>query len=110
MNENNVKNDWTKRDIGALWKREGKNQKYLSGYVKVDELGIEREVKIVVFSNKHKNNNDKAPDYRIYVSTPIDANQNDVQNKITTSKVPNKKSASKADVTQTLEENAEEIL
>lgn len=110
MNENNVKNDWTKRDIGALWKREGKNQKYLSGYVKVDELGIEREVKIVVFSNKHKNNNDKAPDYRIYVSTPIDANQNDVQNKITTSKVPNKKSASKGDVTQTLEENAEEIL
>ena len=65
-------NDWSKRDIGALWKREGQNQKYLSGYVKVDELGLEREVKIVVFSNKNKNNNDKAPDYRIYISKPIE--------------------------------------
>jgi len=67
--------DWAKRDIGALWKREGQNQKYLSGYVKVDELGLERELKIVVFSNKNKNNNEKAPDYRIYVSKPLDKNE-----------------------------------
>lgn len=65
-------NDWAKRDVGALWKREGKNQKYLSGYVKVDELGIEREFKIVVFSNKNKKDNEKAPDYRIYVSKPVE--------------------------------------
>ena len=50
----NIKNktDWQKRDVGALWKRESSTQKYLSGYVKVDELGIEREVKVIVFSNK----------------------------------------------------------
>lgn len=72
-NTNNTQNEWSKRDIGALWKREGKNQKYLSGYVKVDELGIERELKVVVFSNKNKKDNDKAPDYRIYVSKPITA-------------------------------------
>ena len=72
-NNNNTKNsEWQKRDIGALWKREGQNQKYLSGYVKVDELGLEKELKIVVFSNKNKNNNEKAPDYRIYVSKPLD--------------------------------------
>lgn len=69
-NTNDQKNEWAKRDVGALWKRESATQKYLSGYVKVDELGIERELKIVVFSNKNKNNNEKAPDYRIYVSKP----------------------------------------
>lgn len=80
MNTNNTnkQNDWAKRDIGALWKREGQNQKYLSGYVKVDELGIEKELKIVVFSNKNKNNNEKAPDYRIYVSKPLERNQTEV--------------------------------
>jgi uncharacterized protein (DUF736 family) len=70
-NNNNTNNDWSKRDVGALWKREGSNQKYLSGYVKVDELGIEREMKVVVFSNKSKKNNEKAPDYRIYLSKPL---------------------------------------
>ena len=77
MNTNNnssssKQNDWVKRDVGALWKREGQNQKYLSGYVKVDELGIEKELKVVVFANKNKNNNEKAPDYRIYLSKPMD--------------------------------------
>ena len=68
----NIKNktDWQKRDVGALWKRESSTQKYLSGYVKVDELGIEREVKVIVFSNKNRKDNPKAPDYRIYLSTP----------------------------------------
>lgn len=80
-------NDWSKRDIGALWKREGQNQKYLSGYVKVDELGLERELKIVVFSNKNKNNNEKAPDYRIYVSKPLE--KNETSNK--TSSTPEKR-------------------
>jgi len=73
---NNEKSEWAKRDVGALWKRESATQKYLSGYVKVDELGIERELKIVVFSNKNKNNNEKAPDYRIYVSKPLEKNLN----------------------------------
>lgn len=68
--ENNNKSDWSKRDVGALWKRESSTQKYLSGYVKVDELGIERELKVVVFSNKNKKDNPKAPDYRIYLSLP----------------------------------------
>jgi len=68
----NQKSDWSKRDVGALWKRESTTQKYLSGYVKIDELGIETEVKIVVFSNKNKKDNLKAPDYRIYLSKPAE--------------------------------------
>jgi uncharacterized protein (DUF736 family) len=72
MNNQNENNEWAKRDIGALWRREGKNQKYLSGYVKFDEFGVEREVKIVVFSNKSKKDNVKAPDYRIYISKPVE--------------------------------------
>lgn len=68
----NQKSDWSKRDVGALWKRESATQKYLSGYVKIDELGIETEVKIVVFSNKNKKDNLKAPDYRIYLSKPAE--------------------------------------
>jgi len=90
MNTNNkTQNEWSKRDIGALWKREGQSQKYLSGYVKVDELGIEKELKIVVFSNKNKNNNEKAPDYRIYISKPLEttksSNEPVVAKKVTAS-------------------------
>lgn len=66
MENNKQQNDWQKRDIGALWKREGKNQKYLSGYFK-DELG--EQVEIVIFANKYKKDNPKAPDYRVYLSS-----------------------------------------
>ena len=70
MENKENKSDWSKRDIGALWKREGKNQKYLSGYVKVEGSG--EEIKVVVFANKNKKDNEKAPDYRIYVSAPLE--------------------------------------
>lgn len=70
MENKENKTDWSKRDIGALWKREGKNQKYLSGYVKVE--GSDEEVKVVVFANKNKKDNERAPDYRIYVSAPLE--------------------------------------
>ena len=69
-NSNTTKNsDWSKREIGALWKKDGATQKVLSGYVKIDELGLEKEVKVVVFANKNKSK-DTAPDYRIFVSKP----------------------------------------
>lgn len=74
-NNNNSKTDWSKRDVGALWKREGKNQKYLSGYIKVDESDPTRELKIIVFTNKNKNENQKAPDYRIYISEQRNSEQ-----------------------------------
>ena len=61
-----VQNDWDKREIGALWKRDGKNQKYLSGHIKFsDEFGSERKMDVMIFANKSKKN-DNHPDFRIY--------------------------------------------
>lgn len=62
------KNDWSKRELGALWKRQGKSQNYLSGFVKVGEFGVEQEVRLVIFTNKNKVKNPKAPDFVIYQS------------------------------------------
>jgi len=63
--------EWQQRDIGALWKRQAANggQTYLSGHVKVDEMGVEKTVKVVVFSNKNKEK-DNQPDFRVYLSKP----------------------------------------
>jgi len=110
-NTNTNKNDWSKRDVGALWKRESATQKYLSGYVKVDELGIERELKVIVFSNKNKKDNAKAPDYRIYLSLPKEGkvdSQNVAQQKPTSNKTV-KKNPVKESQNEELEDG-EEIL
>ena len=61
------KTDWSKREIGALWRREGASQKYFSGHVVIDDFGTEKKVKVVVFTNKHKNK-ETQPDLRIYTA------------------------------------------
>lgn len=71
MNDNNdtvtsQQSDWKKRELGALWRRDGKNQKYLSGILKFGEFGTEQEVRVVVFTNKGKQKNEKAPDFIVY--------------------------------------------
>jgi len=63
--ENKAKTDWQKREVGALWKKESPSQKYFSGHVKIDDYGEEKLLKVVVFSNRHKNK-DNHPDFRIY--------------------------------------------
>lgn len=61
--------DWKNRELGALWVRSGKNQKYLSGTINVETMpGVTEPVKVVVFTNKGKEKNEKAPDYVIYRS------------------------------------------
>jgi len=62
--------DWKKRELGALWRREGRNQNFLSGTLKIGEFGVEKEVKIVVFSNKGKAKNERAPDFIVYEDRP----------------------------------------
>ena len=60
-------------ELGALWKRTARSdgQTYLAGHVKGGELGLgEETVKVVVFSNKNKTN-ERAPDFRIYKSKPV---------------------------------------
>ena len=65
----NTNSDWRKRELGALWRREGRSQNYLSGHVKVGEFGVEKEVRLVVFTNKYKSENPKAPDFIVYEAT-----------------------------------------
>ena len=59
QNQTETKSDWQKRELGALWVREGKNQKYLSGHMKVETTaGVQESVRVVVFTNKNKEKNE----------------------------------------------------
>ncbi len=70
---NSSQSDWKKREIGALWRRNGKNQKFLSGKITIGEFGEEKEIQIVIFSNRFKEK-DNQPDFRIYEDTPMEKN------------------------------------
>jgi uncharacterized protein (DUF736 family) len=63
MDNAEQKSEWSQRELGALWKRESPNQKYLTGRIQVDG----KEVNVVVFMNKHKSK-DNQPDFRVYRS------------------------------------------
>lgn len=67
LEETNQKSEWSNREMGAFWTKDGPKGKYLTGNIEIDELGIKRKVRVVVFPNRHKNN-DKSPDYVIYKS------------------------------------------
>lgn len=56
-------------EIGALWKKEGKSQKFLSGKINLKEVGYDKDVDVIVFTNKSKKS-DRHPDLRIYLSRP----------------------------------------
>lgn len=56
-------------ELGALWKKKSKaGMSFLSGYIN-DHDG--QRIDIVVFANSKKTN-EKAPDYRLYVSKPLE--------------------------------------
>tara|TARA_Y100000310_G_C20059433_1_gene524284 strand:- start:146 stop:424 length:279 start_codon:yes stop_codon:yes gene_type:complete len=59
------KTDWSKRELGALWKNQGRSQTYLTGHV--TPPGQSEPVKLIVFSNKNKTK-DNQPDFRVYLS------------------------------------------
>ena len=66
---NSQESKWRSRELGALWVRNGKNQKYLSGTVNIETMpGVTESLKVVVFTNKNREKNEKAPDYVIYKS------------------------------------------
>lgn len=103
MNNTNQTQTKSRDELGALWKKKSKTGvSFLSGYVKVDDLGLEKEIKVVVFAN-NKKSNDKAPDYRIYISKPLDAKNSNISK--TLKPVESKKQV----VEQSLEED-EDIL
>ena len=66
-NANKPKSDQI--EIGALWKKAGKSQKFLAGNIDLKPLGIDKQVPIVIFTNKFKQK-DTHPDYRVYLSKP----------------------------------------
>lgn len=58
--------EWRQREMGALWKKEGKTQQFYSGFFKLNKgTPQEKEVNVVVFLNKLKSN-PKAPDLIVY--------------------------------------------
>jgi uncharacterized protein (DUF736 family) len=66
--ENKTQNK-NQNELGALWKKKSKTGlSFLSGYIN-DHDG--QRIDVVVFANSKKTN-EKAPDYRLYVSKPLD--------------------------------------
>jgi hypothetical protein len=57
------------QEIGVLWTKQGQSQKFLSGVLKLSTIGIDKEIPILVFTNKTKKE-DRHPDYRIFLSEP----------------------------------------
>jgi hypothetical protein len=108
MSEENTKNqennnDWKNREMGALWRREGKNQNYLSGHVKVGEFGVETNVKLVVFTNKYKKENPKAPDFIVYQADEVG------QSAASTSSPENAKSVESVESVESVKESTSDI-
>lgn len=53
------------KSIGALWIKEGKKGKFMTGKLQINGV----EISVVAFIEKDKKN-EKAPDVRIYLSKP----------------------------------------
>ena len=73
LEEQKIKSDWQQREIGAFWTKDGSKGKYLSGSIEIDELGVKKKMKVVMFPNRYKDN-DKKPDYVLYVSKDNESN------------------------------------
>jgi uncharacterized protein (DUF736 family) len=68
INANDTANKPQREELGALWKRQGQNQTYLTGYINKPNG---EKMKIVVFSSKNKKSENQ-PDFRIYESIPME--------------------------------------
>lgn len=59
------------KELGVLWKRtkKGTNEAFLTGTINLKEVGFDKDVQVVVFTNKSKKQ-EKHPDLRVYLSLP----------------------------------------
>lgn len=58
--------NWSKNNLGSLWLKQGKNSKYLSGKIVLqDSNGESITQNIIVFKNQYKEK-DNQPDYVIF--------------------------------------------
>jgi uncharacterized protein (DUF736 family) len=63
----NQNDEWRKRELGALWKKKtNKGSVMLTGKITVGG----KTYPVVVFPNKFKEENENAPDFRVYQSEP----------------------------------------
>ena len=69
----NKQSDWKEREVGALWKQEGKKSNYCTGYIVSDELGNKVRQRVIMFANKNKSN-EKSPDFILYISKDMENN------------------------------------
>lgn len=67
--------------MGALWKKSGRSQTFLSGQIKLN-AGTDGEelVRILVFDNSKNKKSDNAPDFVIYKSEDRREQSSDEQN------------------------------
>ncbi len=73
MSQEQKKNDWQERELGALWAKKSNNgSQYMTGHIELKDAS--GKVQLVVFKNKSKYNedgtvkNENSPDLRIYLS------------------------------------------
>ena len=97
----NTNTNQNQNELGALWKKKSNaGMSFLSGYIN-DHDG--QRIDVVVFANSKKTN-EKAPDYRLYVSKPLD-NQNK-----TTASTPVTKAVPAKNAQPVVEEDEDDIL
>jgi hypothetical protein len=105
--QQNQESKWRSRELGALWVRSGKSQKYLSGTINIETMpGVTEAVKIVIFTNKNRDKNERAPDYVVYRSEDADSQKTQVEKTAeqATKEVATKEVASKVDVNEEVPE------
>jgi uncharacterized protein (DUF736 family) len=107
MNNTNQNTNTNKNqnELGALWKKKSKTgMSFLSGYIN-DHDG--QRIDVVVFANSKKTN-EKAPDYRLYVSKPFDGQNK--QTSATPVETAQVKAVAPQKVKQILQEDEDDIL
>jgi|10_taG_2_1085330.scaffolds.fasta_scaffold00617_16 uncharacterized protein (DUF736 family) len=60
-------NEWQERELGALWKRQSGDKKYLTGKIKNSDGSTQS---VVIFKNKFKDKENQ-PDFRVYKSVEM---------------------------------------
>jgi hypothetical protein len=89
-NKNSEKaNEWKKRELGALWKKEGKNQNYFSGKINVENFKDSSSINIVGFTNKNKKDKVSAPDVILYASSSSNESSNSLDLNSSKDETPN---------------------
>jgi len=99
--------DWKQRELGALWKKNGRTQNYFSGRINLSKFNGEDFVNIVGFANKLKKEHPNAPDVIIYYSPSSEKSGLDLDssNQTKPSSVT-KDSASKTESTPAVDSNS----